>query len=68
MRDIRFNAVELAIITVMRRQPNNWFTTNELADRIKVAWETADKNLLSLYERGYLVKGKKKQRIYWRLY
>jgi hypothetical protein len=68
MRDVRFNAVELAIISVMRRQPNNWFSTNELADRIKVAWETADKNLLALYQRGYLVKGKKKERIYWRLY
>ncbi len=68
MRDVKFNAVELAIISVMRRQPNNWFTTNELADKIKVAWETANKNLLSLFQKGYLVKGKKKERIYWRLY
>lgn len=68
MKDIKFNAVELAIISVMRRQQNNWFTTNELADRIKVAWETADKNLQALYQKGYLVKGKKKERIYWRLY
>ncbi len=68
MRDVRFNAVELAIITVMRKQPNNWFTTNELADRIKIAWETAEKNLQSLYQKGYLVKGKKKERFYWRLY
>lgn len=68
MKTVKFTAVELALITVMRRQPNNWFTTNELADKIKVAWETADKNLQILHKKGYLVKGKKKERIYWRLY
>ncbi len=68
MRNVKFNAVELAIISVMRRQPNNWFTTNELADKIEVAWETANKSLQSLHERGYLVKGEKKKRTYWRLY
>ncbi len=59
---MRFNAVELAIITVMRRSPN------ELANMTKIAWETADKTLKSLHEKGYLVGGKKKSRIYWRLY
>lgn len=68
MKTTKFDSVELAIISVMRRQPKNWYTTNELADRIKVAWETSDKHLQSLHEKGYLVKGKKKNRIYWRLY
>lgn len=65
---MRFNAVELAIITIIKRSPNHWFTTNELADLTKVAWETADKTLKSLYEKGYLVGGKKKTRMYWKLY
>lgn len=52
----------------MRRQPNNWFTTNELADETNIAWETANKALRLLYKKGYLVMGKKKERIYWRLY
>lgn len=65
---MKFHAVELAIITVMRRHPNHWFTTNELADETKIAWETADKALKSLHDKGYLVAGKKKNRIYWRLY
>lgn len=64
----RFTAVELAIITMMRRLPNHWFTTNELAVQTQVAWETAEKALKSLYKNGYLVKGKKKDRVYWRLY
>jgi alpha-L-arabinofuranosidase len=50
MSNAKFNAVELALISTIRRQPNNWFTTNELASRIDVAWETAEKNLKSLYE------------------
>ncbi len=71
---MKFNAVELALISVMRRQPRKWYTTNELADKIQVAWETADKHLQSLYHRGYLVKGrkllkdKKTERTLWRLY
>jgi DNA-binding transcriptional regulator YhcF (GntR family) len=65
---MKYNAVELTIIVKMRRQPNHWFTTNELADEAHVAWETTDKALQSLFKKGYLVKGKKKDRFYWRLY
>ena len=62
-----FNSVEYTIIREMQEK-SGWRTTNELAELAQVAWETADKALKSLYKKGYLVKGKKKQRIYWRLY
>ncbi|MCK4799160.1 MAG: hypothetical protein KAT05_17440 [Spirochaetes bacterium] len=65
---MRFNAVELAIITRMRRRPDKWFSTNELADSVHVAWETSDKALKSLFKKGYLLRGKKKKRVYWKLY
>ena len=65
---MKYNAVEQAIVIKMRRAQKRWFTTNELADEIHVAWETAEKALQSLFEKGYLVKGKKKDRNYWRLY
>jgi len=44
----------------MRRQPMNWYTTNELADRIKVAWETSDKHLQSLHNKGFWLREKRK--------
>lgn len=65
---MKYNAVEQAIVTKMRRAQKRWFTTNELANEIHVAWETTEKALQSLFKKGYLVKGKKKDRSYWRLY
>lgn len=63
-----FSAAELAIISIMRRRPRNWFSTNELSFESKMAWETANKALRSLYQKGYLVLGKKRDRIYWKMY
>lgn len=60
MRDIRFNAVELAIITMMRRLPNNWFTTNELADRIKWLGRQQLKTCSLYMKKDIWLKGKRR--------
>lgn len=41
---------------------------NKLAELAQVAWETADKALKTLFDNGYLVMGKRRNRTYWRLY
>lgn len=64
---VGFNAYELDVIQELRKK-EGWSTTNNLADCAGMAWETAGKTLNSLYEKGYLVKGKKKNRLFWRLY
>lgn len=65
--ETNFSAVELAIIRQMQAKPS-WCTTNELVEQVGIAWETADKALRILFDKGYLVMGKRKNRIYWRLY
>ena len=66
-RRVNFDYKELAIINILRRHPNRFFTTNEMADLSKMSWNTAEKTLNELFKRGYLRKGRKGRRIYWRL-
>lgn len=63
-----FNSYELALIHILRRRPKHWFSTNELADEAKIAWETSWESLENLHKRGLVVKARKKTRYYWRLY
>ena len=63
-----FNYFEHAVLTLLRRNPGHWFTANEVAGSTYMAWETAHNTLVTLHRRGYVVKGKKKKQVYWRLY
>jgi hypothetical protein len=40
-------------------------TTNDIAERTNMSWQTAKKYLDQMYEDGLLRKGKKGSTIYW---
>ena len=44
----------------------DWHTTNKIADGSGIAWATAKKYLINLYEKGYVKRGIQNNRIYWK--
>lgn len=65
----KFNYYELAILSFMRRNRKHAYTTNEIADKVKMNWNTTEKVLRRLFERGYVKRGKipKGRVVRWKL-
>lgn len=65
-----FNWKEIQIIKVLRLNINIYFTTNNIAKKSNMSWNTAKKTLEILFDKGYIERGKmdkKSTHIYWRL-
>ncbi len=54
---LKFNSRELAVINVMRRTQRP-LTTNQIAEKSGMVWQTADKALKKLFDRGYVKRGR----------
>jgi len=45
---------------------HGWINTNQIADRVGIAWQTAERHLEKLNRLGYVARGKKYSTIFWR--
>lgn len=61
----RVDHIDRAILKVLF-QLHGWVNTNQIADRVGIAWQTAENHLDKLNNFGYVVKGKKGTSFYWR--
>jgi Mn-dependent DtxR family transcriptional regulator len=45
---------------------HGWLNTNQIANKINMAWMTAHEHLNYLHNKGYVAKGQKGELTYWR--
>jgi len=63
----RFNAKELAILNLLRRTQRP-LTTNNISERTRMSWHSADRTLNRLFDLGYVEHGRSYGGVnYWRL-
>jgi len=48
-------------------QYHGWLNTNQIADKVDIAWLTAEKHLKQLNIHGYVIRGSRGSMIYWRI-
>ena len=58
------NPYETRILIILIKEPKYWNTT-EISKESKVSWNTAEKYLEEMHERGWLEK-KGRTKIYWK--
>jgi DNA-binding MarR family transcriptional regulator len=58
---IKLTPAEKAILTVLLRR-ESWLNTSQIAELAQVSWNTADKYIKKMYNRGWLSKNGK----YWK--